>query len=290
MLRDFINEVIVLVIGKQYEMIGNLIDSKKHVNEFLIAKKMDITINQTRNILYRLADQGLVSSIRKKDKKKGWYTYLWKIESIKLLEFLKKILINRIEQVENQIKNRESKQFYVCKTCNIEFNEENALLYDFTCNECGDIFTIKDNTKLLRELNKNKSKLNKELKEVDEIMDIEKEKLEKVRQKELEKLRILKKEARRTSAKKAAVSRKKTAELKKQAEDKAGKGKKKSVKKKPSKKKIVKGKKKVSRKKIIKKSGKKPANKTKKLFSRVKKKVKKAVKKTPKKKISKNKK
>ena len=70
MLEKFLREVVIVVVGKQSEKIADLLDSKKHVNEFLIAKKMDITINQTRNILYKLSDYGLVSSIEKKIREK----------------------------------------------------------------------------------------------------------------------------------------------------------------------------------------------------------------------------
>jgi transcription factor E len=168
MLEKFLKDVVIITVGKQAEEIVPLLDSKKHVNEFIIAKKLDITINQTRNILYKLSDYGLVSSIRKKDKKKGWYTYFWKMEKLKALEFLKSIIEKKKEQIQNQIRNRESKQFYVCETCRIEFNEENALLHDFTCNECGNTFTLKDNTKLLRELKRNLTKLEKELEFIEE--------------------------------------------------------------------------------------------------------------------------
>ena len=66
---DVPNDVFrTLVVGSK--MVSDII-SNKHVNEFIIAKKLDLTINQTRNVLYKLADEGLVSSIRKKDKKKG---------------------------------------------------------------------------------------------------------------------------------------------------------------------------------------------------------------------------
>src|SRR3989344_8698412 len=119
MLKKFLRDVITLVAGKQAEKITDLLDSEKYINEFLIAKKLDITINQTRNILYKLSDHGLVSSIRKKDKKKGWYTYFWKIEILKSLEFLREVLINKINQINNQIKSRDVKQFYVCERCNI---------------------------------------------------------------------------------------------------------------------------------------------------------------------------
>ena len=70
------------------------------------------------------------------------------------MEFLNQILLKQIEQINNQINTRESKQFYVCDRCNIELTGERALLYNFTCNECGEIFKIKDNLKLLKELKK----------------------------------------------------------------------------------------------------------------------------------------
>ena len=185
MIKKFLKEVMVSVAGKQAEEISELLYNKKHVNEFIIAKKLDITINQTRNILYKISDYGLVSFIRKKDKRKGWYTYFWKIEILKSLEFLRNFLIKRIEQINHQIKSRETKRFYVCERCNIEFNEENALIHNFTCNECGDIFTEKDNTKVLKEFNKNLEKLKRKLKLVDEEIKKEKERIEKIRFKEI---------------------------------------------------------------------------------------------------------
>ncbi|MBU4070372.1 MAG: hypothetical protein KJ646_05290 [Nanoarchaeota archaeon] len=168
MLNDFLKEVVIIIVGKQAEDIADLLHSPKYVNEFIIAKKLGITINQTRNILYKISNYGLVSFIRKKDKKKGWYTYFWKIDVIKSLDFLKNVLLKKIEQINYQIKSRETKQFYICERCNVEFNEENALLKDFTCNECGGIFTMRDNTKLLRELKRNLDKFNKKLELVEE--------------------------------------------------------------------------------------------------------------------------
>ena len=184
MLKQFLDDALFFVVGKQTEGMANLLYSNKHVNEFLIAKKLGITINQTRNILYRIADKGLVSSIRKKDKKKGWYTYFWKIEVLKSLEFLKQNLLKKIEQINNQIKSRESKQFYVCEKCNLEFNEENALLYDFICRECGNVFTLKDNSKVIKDLKKESKKLEKDLGIINEEIKNERGKLEKKKEKE----------------------------------------------------------------------------------------------------------
>ncbi len=163
MLKDLLKELVTIISGKPSENIVDLLMEKKHVNEFIIAKKMDLTINQVRNILYKLSDEGIVSSIRKKDKRKGWYIYFWRIETLKALEALKKITEKKIEHTKSHIQTREDKVYYVCERCNLEFNEENALLQNFTCPECGTVFTIKDNTKVVKELKKSLEKYQREL-------------------------------------------------------------------------------------------------------------------------------
>jgi len=212
-LKKILKEVVTLIAGKQTEDIVDLLDTKKHINEFVIAKKLDLTINQTRNILYKISDHGLVSYIRKKDKKKGWYTYFWKIEILKSLEFMKNNLLKKIDQLEHKIKSRETKRFYICERCNLELSEENALLYNFTCNECGDILALKDNTKFVREMKKSLEKLKKDLVFLEEEMKKEIEKVEKIKLKERRKEERAKKK--KKVPKKKPIKRKKILKKKK---------------------------------------------------------------------------
>lgn len=204
MLKKILNDVVVIIAGKQAEGIVDLLSSNQYVNEFLIAKKLNITINQTRNILYKISDKGLVSFMRKKDKKKGWYTYFWKIEPIKALEFYRNELLAKIDQINHQIKNRETRQFYYCPLCHIEVNEENALLRDFTCTECGNVYTLLDNTPILNDLRKGLNRLQSDLKEVDEEIRIETEKVlksnAKIKKRDLKRENI-KKEAKKVARK-----------------------------------------------------------------------------------------
>lgn len=187
MLKNLLKEVVSLVAGKQAEEIVDLLDTQKYINEFVIAKKLNLTINQTRNILYKISDYGLVSSIRKKDKRKGWYTYFWKIEIVKSLEFLKENLLKKIDNAEHQIKSRETRRFYFCERCHIELSEENALMSNFTCNECGAVLSLRDNTKLAKDLRKNKERLERDLKIVNEEISKEKGKEDKKKAKETKK-------------------------------------------------------------------------------------------------------
>ena len=211
MIDTFLKEAIAYAAGKPAENIMDILSVKKYVNEFVIAKKLHLTINQTRNILYKLSDSGLVSSTRKKDKKKGWYTYFWKIEALKSLEFLSQILLKQIEQINHQINSRESKQFYICERCNIELAEEKALLHNFICNECGEVFKIKDNSKLLKDFKRNLEKTKNKLSLVNKEIEKEKEKTEKQRFKENKKLD--KEKAEETRKKRAANKRIKDSHL-----------------------------------------------------------------------------
>jgi len=64
-----LKDVVSSIVGVEAAEIVSLLSGKNKVNEFTIAEKLKITINQTRNILYKLSDEGFVSFIRKKEMK-----------------------------------------------------------------------------------------------------------------------------------------------------------------------------------------------------------------------------
>jgi len=179
-----LSEIISNVVGKQGAEIVNILEGKKNVNEFLIAKKLKLTINQTRNILYKLSDVGLVSSNRKKDKRKGWYTYFWTLNSEKSLELLETNVKNEIENLKNQLKNRESKRYYVCNTCKTEVSEETALLHNFICSECGEVYALQEDKKILADLNSKINKLNNARENIQKEISLLREKASKKKAKE----------------------------------------------------------------------------------------------------------
>jgi transcription factor E len=206
MISKLLKEVIASVAGKQFENIADLINLNEHVNEFLIAKKLNLTINQTRNILYKISNEGLVSSLRKKDKRKGWYTYYWKLDVLKSLEFLKESISQKISKLQIEIKEREKKVYYYCNRCSLEVSEEEALSTNFSCNECGNIYSIRDNTLFINELTKEINKLMEKLKVVEKEIEIEKNLLEK---KKLRKLKKIEKEKQALKKAKLKITKKK---------------------------------------------------------------------------------
>lgn len=235
----FLKSIVESLINKQSTPIIDLLIGKKHVNEFLIAKKLKLTINQTRNILYKLSDYGLVSFMRKKDKRKGWYIYFWTLNIYQSLSLLEENLKKELDQLETQLKNRKEKRYYSCNTCSIEVSEETALINDFVCPECEEVYELSQNKESIEQLEKEIIKVKKEMEMVMNERKLEGEKLEKKKTVKI-----------KAAEKKVKAERSKNRELKKKAKTAENK----SVKKKDSKKSKVK---KVKNKSVKKKSPKK---------------------------------
>ena len=251
LLYDLVEEMAGVNNGR----IVNILFGKKDVNEFLIAKKMELTINQVRNILYRLSADGLVSFIRKKDKRKGWYIYYWTLKTEKCLVRLEQSLIKKIENLKGILNNREVRRYYLCKPCEIEVGEEKALEHGFTCEECSEVYELVDNSASIRDTKTRITRTEKELETIHGELGAVREKERKKRS------RTNKKEAKENDARKLllkaarAAARKKIADEKKKLTKKVTKKKvtKKATKKKTSVKKKSPAKKKTVKKKIVKK-------------------------------------
>ncbi|MAH07041.1 hypothetical protein CMI38_02195 [Candidatus Pacearchaeota archaeon] len=258
-----LKSVIEDLINKQSVEIIDLLAGKKNVNEFAIAEKLKLTINQTRNILYKLSDFGLVSFIRKKDKRKGWYIYFWTLDIFQSLSLLEEKLKNKLKILETQSHNRKQGRHYLCTTCSIEVNEETALLNDFICPECEEVYELSDDSEVIEHIGKNIDKLKREIILVSEERIKQEEKIGKEKQRKInkaEKEKQLKRKLKREETKRAKEKLlKKEGKLKKKKPAKKKPTNKKKSKKKPTKK-ATKQKKPI-KKKTKNKPSKKPAKK-----------------------------
>lgn len=207
LLRQLIEEL----AGEAAGPIVEILFKKKDVNEFLIAKKMEMTINQIRNILYKLSAEGLVSFIRKKDKRKGWYIYYWTLDTEKCLVKLQHSIKKKIGELEERLKNRESKRYYVCKTCDIEVGEETALEHGFACEECFGVYELADRDKPIRDIKLEVSRRQRELRAIEDELEGVRKKKEKKRarkeKKEAKEKAEKRKKSRKESAKKRAAKK-----------------------------------------------------------------------------------
>lgn len=225
------------IVGKNGKVIVDILKDKRDVNEFKIAEKLKLTINQVRNLLYKLDAHDIVSFIRKKDKRKGWYIYYWSLDLPKSLKLLARMKEKEIQQLNNTLKSHENKRFFFCRGCEIELTEENALTHNFICPECGTLLQLSDNRDKILEIKRNIAKESNILKtiisEINKLAVEEAERKpkpkEKGKAKPTRKKEKAKKKVKKKSKKKKIKGKIKKPAKKKQAKKKkgkAGKGKK----------------------------------------------------------------
>ncbi len=148
---ELLVELVKKVAGSDTVKLFDILNKRKNVSEFKIAEKMGISVNQVRNMIYRLQEHNLVSFTRKKDKVKGWYIYYWTFEKPKAVELIVDTKTKEIAEAEKEIENNEIR-YYLCKFCRLKILEEEALETQFFCEACGEILEEQDINKRKREL------------------------------------------------------------------------------------------------------------------------------------------
>jgi hypothetical protein len=112
-----------------------------------------------------------MESTRKKDKKKGWYTYFWTIDVNKALKVSETVKKQEIDNFQHMLKSREMKNFYFCEADSIEMNEETAMNHDFSCPECGQLLQPVPREKKIKEITLRIDAFNKRLAIINEELE-----------------------------------------------------------------------------------------------------------------------
>ena len=101
--NTLIEEVIITVAGADVVPLVNILKNKKNVSEFKLADAIKQEVNITRNMLYRLYNANLVSFMRKKDKKKGWYIYYWTLDLKRVKHLVFELKKKRLEKLKERV-------------------------------------------------------------------------------------------------------------------------------------------------------------------------------------------
>ncbi len=156
-----VDESIKEVAGEDVIPLVQIIKNKKNVSEFKIAEKANLSVNIVRNMLYRLYHANLVSFIRKKDKKKGWYIYYWTF-NMKRIKFLyDEIRKKKMDKLKVRLDREKNNFFFTCKTQCMRLDLDRASEYGFKCPECGELLEQEDNSSTIKDIEKEIKELNK---------------------------------------------------------------------------------------------------------------------------------
>ncbi len=207
--NNLISDLAREVVGDEAVRLVDFIKGKKNVSEFKIADKLNITVNQVRNILYGLNSRNLVTFTRKKDKKKGWYIYYWTFDEKRARDTIIDLKEKRIENLKKLLEKEDSNIYYICPNDDTRMNAENALEHQFKCPECGQIL-VQDNN--IVKIDKIRQEINNLENEVRMIIPVIKEKVVKIKKiksitKKVIKTKVIKKKIKKEIKKKIKPKR-----------------------------------------------------------------------------------
>ena len=136
------------------------------VNEFDIADKLKLTINQIRNSIYKFERFNLVSSYRKKDRKKGWYIYFFTFNKNEAEKLVIKMKQDKIKKLENLFNRESEHDFYTCPNQCMRLTLENAMENSFMCLECNSLLQPEKKERNVKKINNQIKELKDKLKKI----------------------------------------------------------------------------------------------------------------------------
>jgi transcription initiation factor TFIIE subunit alpha len=219
---NLINELVTELAGHDTVRLVDFLYEKINVSEFKLADALTLTVNQVRNLLYRLDEHNLVASIRKKDKQKGWYEYYWTLDLVRMRHTIIERNKEKIARLNASLKEEEQKHYYYCPNTCMRVGAEEALELRFKCPECDSIFKQEDSAarkdKMQQEIKKLEANLQEAKQAVEVQLDLEAEMKRKKRTKKkvpLQKAKSSKKQKKQKQRTTKPAAKKKVAPAKK---------------------------------------------------------------------------
>ena len=143
---------IVEVVGEEVVPLVHALKEKKNFSEFKLAERLDKDVNATRSLLYRLLELGLVSFIRRKDKKKGWYICYWTFKPRQLKKIRKDLRERKINALKERFEREKNSNFFICEDKCARLDFDQAVDFNFKCPECGKLMGQEDNTERIKKI------------------------------------------------------------------------------------------------------------------------------------------
>jgi len=162
--NKIVEDVVSEVAGEDVVPLVNNLKNKKNVSEFKLAENIKKEVNEVRNMLYRLYDSNLVSFIRRKDKKKGWYIYYWTFNLKRIKYLVNDLKKKRTERLKERLGREKDSHFFICSKRCIRLDFEQSTGFSFKCPECGELMQQEDNSNMIKDIESEIKILEKELK------------------------------------------------------------------------------------------------------------------------------
>ena len=160
-------KISLMIGGDEYLKVARSLLKAEDATDEEIASSTGLRINMVRKVLYDLFGKSLITGIRVKDERKGWFVYRWRSRREEVENFIenqKKKIRDRLQQ---RLDYESSSEFYQCgnEDCpRVTF--EDSLEAMFKCPSCGQVLNLKKNDKAKKAFAKKIDKIKNDMQQV----------------------------------------------------------------------------------------------------------------------------
>ncbi len=137
-----------MIGGDEYLKVARSLLKAEDATDEEIASSTGLRINMVRKVLYDLFGKSLITGIRVKDERKGWFVYRWRSRREEVENFIEKQKKKINERLQHRLDYENSSEFYHCgnEECpRVTF--EDSLEAMFKCPSCSQVLNLKKNEK-----------------------------------------------------------------------------------------------------------------------------------------------
>ncbi len=135
--EDSFVKIAGLIGGEEYIKVARALLNTDDVTDEEIASATGLKINIVRKVLYDMFGKALITGIRVKDEKKGWFVYRWRAKQDQVDNFIDNQKKKILDRLHKRLEYEESTEFYHCgnRDCpRIKF--DTAVELFFKCPNC----------------------------------------------------------------------------------------------------------------------------------------------------------
>lgn len=144
--EDSFVKIAGLIGGEEYLKVARGLVNTDDATDEEIASATGLRINIIRKVLYDMFGKALITGIRVKDEKKGWFVYRWRAKRDQVDSFIDNQKKKILDRLQIRLEYEESSEFYHCgnKYCQrVKF--DSAVELFFKCTNCKGALNIVDN-------------------------------------------------------------------------------------------------------------------------------------------------
>jgi transcription initiation factor TFIIE subunit alpha len=147
--EDSFVKIAGLIGGEEYLKVARALLNSEDATDEEIAGATGLRINIIRKVLYDMFGKALITGIRVKDERKGWFVYRWRAKQDQVDNFIENQKKKILDRLQKRLEYEDSSEFYHCgnKDCpRVKF--DSAVEVFFKCPSCKQSLNMVDNDKV----------------------------------------------------------------------------------------------------------------------------------------------